>query len=965
VVPVFHRLFTSEEGGERPRSVSPDSAPGSSESSQGLISAKELPSAANALAELFPEDAVQEKVDSGPPAPAAPKKRNFLLRLFSPKPPDTDPRPSPEFSAETNASEPETIQAIGTYLPDEVRAQYPILAVVAPPDDVSISAEALPSASRALQELFPDELAPSSPCITDAPVDAPVSGAAGERSEGEVDPRELNLPEPDRPGPSPVEIPLFVAGEPTSENGLELSTLAELADNELQEASLDREVGSVEGRSAEAGGSDPQDLALESHPSPGSESPMSENWAALAQTLVAATRRAPETSYKDWAFDDKLASHKEWVESLGATGKKADLSGAELEATEMIGVNLRFADLHDANLRSADLLLADLRDACMVRADLEDACLVGANLEGANLEGASLETAMGLVPRQLAGANLRDALLAPSLMEFEAQTAFVRASQHAFRYFSAMMASSLISWLMIWKTRDAQLLTDSSIIPFLHSRTAAAALPTAESYLIVPFGIFILYIVFHFHLQKLWDAVQELPAIFPDGHTLGDEEPGIIVGLLRTHFRWMNPDPSSTRFVERGISLVLAYWIVPTTLLLFWARYLTRQEMHGTILQALLTVLATGVGLYATTKVGRPQERWALDKKWSERITAKLTAMSPVKAAAVLGLVLMLLSLGTVTGVPHELSRAPQYGRLNIRRWVPSALWGLGFDPYADLTEGAISTRPKQQSLPDDQVAYVDGARLNNVDFRYAQAYGLFLANAHLWRADFQGAFLSEADLRGADLGQSNLRYAVLDQARMGHVNLDRSNLEGADLRRADLREANLSYCSLVKAILVDARLDGASLYNSRLDSAQMTRADLEKADLRDSYLGDAHLDHVDFRGAYLWSAKLPGADLGSSQLGQAIFIDADLHDANLGGAQLNGTVLNGANLRGTSLEGTDLRGALGLTASQVCSSRSHRGAQLDPDMQVQVDAQCGAIHVNDTQADRKPNGPGEPVPSH
>ncbi len=94
----------------------------------------------------------------------------------------------------------------------------------------------------------------------------------------------------------------------------------------------------------------------------------------------------------------------------------------------------------------------------------------------------------------------------------------------------------------------------------------------------------------------------ELPAIFPDGHTLGDRGPGIITGLLRTHFRWMNPDPSSTRLVEKGVSLLLAYWIVPPTLLLFWARYLTRQEIHGTILQAILAVIATGVAAYATHK---------------------------------------------------------------------------------------------------------------------------------------------------------------------------------------------------------------------------------------------------------------------------------------------------------------------------------------------------------------------------
>ncbi len=90
------------------------------------------------------------------------------------------------------------------------------------------------------------------------------------------------------------------------------------------------------------------------------------------------------------------------------------------------------------------------------------------------------------------------------------------------------------------------------MIPFLHSRAAAAALPTAESYLIVPVVLFILYLLFHFHVQRLWDSVLELPAIFPDGRTLGEREPWIVVGLLRTHFRWMNPDPTSTRLVEKG-----------------------------------------------------------------------------------------------------------------------------------------------------------------------------------------------------------------------------------------------------------------------------------------------------------------------------------------------------------------------------------------------------------------------------
>jgi uncharacterized protein YjbI with pentapeptide repeats len=644
----------------------------------------------------------------------------------------------------------------------------------------------------------------------------------------------------------------------------------------------------------------------------------------------------------DWAFEEKLASHKEWVESQGSTGKKADLSCAELEGAELIGVNLRYADFHAANLKAADLLLTDLRDACLVRANLQESCLVGANLEGANLEGASMESAMGLVPRQLAGAILRDASLPQQILNFDSLAEFSRASGATLRYFLTTICVSLISWLMIWKTKDIQLLTDSAIVPYFHSPAAATAMPTDEIYLIAPVAIFILYVVFQFNLQRLWDAVLELPAVFPDGRTLGEKEPRIVKGLLRAHFRWMNQDAPSTRVIERAVSVFLAYWIAPATLVLIWARYLTLQEMHGTVLQELLASVAVGIAVYATTKVGRPQERWVAGGRSAGKIIAKIRQISPVSLAIGACVILTLLSLGAIKGVPHDRGRAPQFSSADIRRWGPSVFWSMGFDPYADLTEAAISTKPAGWNGSDEQVSSVTGANLNNRNVRYAQAYGVFLANAHLWRADFQGSFMSEADLRGADLGQSSLKYTVLDRAQMNHANLDRADLEGANLSRVDLRNANLSYSLMQGAVLVDARLDGASLYGARLDSATMIRTIVEKADLRNSNLSGANLDHADMQSAYLWSAQLPGAHMQNAKLETAIFIDANLHGADLHGAEFAGTVLNGADLGGTNLAYADLRGSLGLTATQVCSAATHQGASLDPALQTQVDAQCG-----------------------
>jgi uncharacterized protein YjbI with pentapeptide repeats len=651
------------------------------------------------------------------------------------------------------------------------------------------------------------------------------------------------------------------------------------------------------------------------------------------------------TSASDWAFEEKLASHREWVESQGLTGKKVNLANASLEDAELISVNLRFADLHAANLKGADLLLADLRDTCLMRANLQEACLVGANLEGANLEGASLATSMGLVARQLAGTNLHDAGLPSEILEFGALEEFDRACGSAFRFFVALMSVCLLSALVIWRTKDAQLITDSGLISLPHFPAADAALPTEEIYLIAPVLLFILYFTFHFHLQRLWNAALELPAVFPDGHALGQTAPRIIAGLLRAHFRWMNQDGAGTLPVEKIISLLLAYGVAPVVLLLYWSRYLTLQDIHGTILQALLAAAAAGMTLYAMTRVGRPQEKWALEEKRARRFTGKLKKINIAAITGGLCVFLLLLSVGTIKGIPREKALAPQFMTIDIRRWGPSFLWLFGFDPYAKVPEAAISTAPQGWSGTDDQVSSVKGAQLNGRSLRYAGAYGVFLANAHLFRANFQGAFLSEADLRSADMSQSSLRLVDLDRARMSHANLNRADLDGANLARADLRDADLSYASFDRASLVDAQLGGASFYEARLPFATLVRANMEKSDLRSAELEGADLEHADLQQAYLWSAKLPGAHLRYAQLGGAIFIGADLRGADLGGAQLSGTVLNEADLGNTNLAGADLRGSLGLTANQVCSAKYRQGVLLDDALQAQVDAQCGAAH--------------------
>ena len=47
----------------------------------------------------------------------------------------------------------------------------------------------------------------------------------------------------------------------------------------------------------------------------------------------------------EWALEEALANHKEWLDSRGATGRKAALREGKLEGMELISANLRYACL--------------------------------------------------------------------------------------------------------------------------------------------------------------------------------------------------------------------------------------------------------------------------------------------------------------------------------------------------------------------------------------------------------------------------------------------------------------------------------------------------------------------------------------------------------------------------------------------------------------------------------------------
>src|SRR5882724_9235009 len=608
-----------------------------------------------------------------------------------------------------------------------------------------------------------------------------------------------------------------------------------------------------------------------------------------------------------------LDQHKIWVESGGETGVKADLCGVNLAKADLTGVNLQGAHLHRTNLAGADLSMANLRGASLVRSNLQNANLLGTELRGANLMGANLYGAEGLWFGRLGGTNLFDAVLPESISAVDSSKAIGDATKIARWFYFLTVGASLLCCLLIAFTTDVRLLVNSSAVPSLR---LGNVLPMTGLYLGGPLVLLALSLRFHFLLLRLWGSIAALPAVFPDGQTLEKDGPWYLMGL--------------------------AYWIVPATLLFFWIRYLPRYDFRGTLLHILVITLSVATATCVPFVVSRVLRPGDIRLPKSKNIIRMI--LGTTRAALTTGCILFLFSLGVNRGLPFDHGTSAGESPADVKRWASMVFQSVGYRPYAEVTEAALSTPPAQgEAWTEETVEGIAGARLNQMNLRFARGYRVFLVNAKLWRANLEGAYLSEADLRGSNLREALLRSAILDRAQVAHAVLVSANATGANFSAADMRFVDLSYGTFENAVLSNARISGASLYAVNLRNAQLLRTDLSRSDMRDSKLEHSVLSFANLEQTDLSSARLGEANLTGAILKGTILLDADLKKADLRGAFLTGAVLREVEMDGANLAGAHLRGASGITSQQVCSALHGRSALMDPDLATDVQLRCGS----------------------
>ena len=564
------------------------------------------------------------------------------------------------------------------------------------------------------------------------------------------------------------------------------------------------------------------------------------------------------------------------------------------------------------------------------RADLSGADLTGANLRETDLTNANLDTATGLLAEQLAGAEVTGTTLPGHIERGFTDTlgTIEEAAKNARKLLFGLLLACVYSGLTIATTTDARLLTNSASSPL---PIIGTEIPIAGFYWVAPVILLGVYLYLHLMLQHLWRLLATLPAVFPDGVPIDEKAyPWLLTGLVRIHMPRLRKDRPDFARLRALLAVVLAWWIVPVTMLLFWGRYLPRHDWPGTSLHIVLVVLAVTSALLLQltarrTLRGEARDRLSLPTALKDVRSYKRAAAVLVTAAIMVG-----LSREAISGVPVDL--------------VPRAFSALGFNVFANLREAQVSGRPANYTLiaEEERNGFVAGADLRLMDLRNADATGAFLENADLSLANLANAILFDANLYAATLFQANLTAANLTAADLTDADLIGADLTGATLEDAYLRDADLTDATLEGAVLrdadlTDATLEGANFTDATLEGANFTGATLEGAVLANTTLGgavlrDADLTGATLRGANFTGANLEGAVFRDADLTRASLVGAFLRDADLAGAVLRYADLEGALLVGGDLRDADLEGALLVGANLIganLTNASLRGANL------------------------------------
>ncbi|MEO8326367.1 MAG: pentapeptide repeat-containing protein [Nitrospirota bacterium] len=629
------------------------------------------------------------------------------------------------------------------------------------------------------------------------------------------------------------------------------------------------------------------------------------------------------------AFIEKVNFTDSYLESInliGANLKRVKFDGAILNKSSFVKANCydcSFDDsfILDANLgnsffekcqfKKAKFNGSDLRNSEFSQSNFEEASFLRAKLNESNFQDSNFEKVTGLLGSQLAGTNVSGAKIPEDIRKFEGLTRIEELSKKAGKIFILMLVGCLYSWLTVATTTDSQLFLNTKYydLPIIQT-----AIPITPFFYVAPLILLGIYIWFHLYLQRLWEEMAVLPAIFPDGKPLDQKIfPWLLSGFIRAYIPLLKTNLPDLFILQFIVSFFLAWGLTPFILSQFWIRALpTHDEIFMDFLGGIFSI-ALGFGIYffsltRLTLYKNPQRPKIL-------LVSLVIGICFIVITAQINLATVGITRTQPWGVPllePEEYNARQNRPLtldipeiylflsSIGNNILKITQHLGLRTYAEFQGEELTKIPEYLNGDVEDISKVVGTYWGGKNLRFARAENVFWVNSNFPAANLSHAYLLSIDLRGSKFERANLTGAFLavdlEEGKLLGANLTNAYLNMGKYKKVDFRGANLE-----KAIIMGSKMQQSLFAGANLQSATIEYVDFEEASFTGLY------------PLFKDPKNIPTFSFFVPVDGAANFSSATLVSVNFKKADLQGVKLSE-----TKLFNVDLSKALGLTQAQI-----------------------------------------------
>jgi len=597
-----------------------------------------------------------------------------------------------------------------------------------------------------------------------------------------------------------------------------------------------------------------------------------------------------ELSTRDLAR--KLKNVKKWNrERIRDPGFQPNLAGQDLS-----GYRLSRANLSSANLRNTILTRARLERADLSGADFEGADLTNADFHDADLSGAHLNRAHGLGALQLKGAKLARAKL-PDKLEFHGLKAVEETSKNARAFFLILLTSVFFSVVTSF-VDDFKLITNSGTVklPIINTDVQITLF-----FVVTPFILLLFFTYLFLYIEHLCNELGQLPAIFPDGETLGQRAfPWLLTGIVRMHMHHLMPSyarrvnmtsvfrhwnllifrarspkrrPSFSQCLKVTLHWVLVWQLSSITILIFWMSYLRCHSLLMNIWFIFLLSLSALIGAHFQSKCRHLLRQ---DHKHTFDLRKRFLSVFPVI------LIVSSLSLFSIFGKAKT-------SLIFISDILYTKIHWNDFNPDATQDLKNAESNLDTQFTPSKREQ--NSTKMEN---------GFCAILENVIQKEMKTKNFNHSDFYQTSMIRLTINSPSFIGANLSNVNFSGSLIDNADFHSANLSKTNFS-CATISSSNFSYSINTGDLTPSRNHNTVFKHAEIQSG-----YFFEAVLPNSDFSKAELTNANLISSNLSRSIFKETILIDCNVHGSNLKRVIIDGAILTYSSFRGSDLSFVD-----------------------------------------------------------